>query len=146
MKSKYLFTLVTLGNPNAQCANYGICTTEVIEPGEWEEYTPPVAGKIKAMLMAESNERMLLQFDRSAVLPATWTIYFSTGFFKIETPYSFPLETAKALGYQYFTLGPGLIPLVFDHLENKVTLVFTNYFLAGQIQPNQKRTSTLVFP
>ncbi|MBL7776033.1 MAG: hypothetical protein JNK89_08525 [Saprospiraceae bacterium] len=119
-----VFVLVTLGNPAAQCANYGICSAESVDPQVWERWKPQVSASLKAVLTAPAAGNVRLEFSPEAMLPDTWEQYFSSGIFRVDAPYALQPKLAQALGYAAFTVPQGIYPVIATGLGVRFFLDF----------------------
>jgi hypothetical protein len=70
---RYLIPVaVTLGSPNADCANFGVCSLEPLGPETWAAYRPPHLRAAKAWIALEDDGPLVLHFPKDGVLYLFW--------------------------------------------------------------------------
>lgn len=78
-----------LGNPQAECKGFGICTLDELDSNAWEDYRPYRIRRLKALLSWQGGHvHLVLPFN--GMLVPTRAHFFSRGSFLIESEVRLP--------------------------------------------------------
>ncbi|MBL7782951.1 MAG: hypothetical protein JNM22_17105 [Saprospiraceae bacterium] len=78
-----------LGNPQAECKGFGICTLDELDSNSWDDYRPYRIRRLKALLSWQ-EEHVHLVFPINGMLVPTRAHFFASGSFLIESETRFP--------------------------------------------------------
>lgn len=95
--SDAIFVEAQLGNPQASCKGFGICTIDALPPEQWDAYTPYHICRVKAQLICLAPGLLQVTFPLSGMLTVTRAHFFRTGYFLIEAPLILPEGISQVL-------------------------------------------------
>jgi hypothetical protein len=103
-----LYIEAQLGNPQASCAGFGICTVDVLQTEEWIQYRPHHIRRAKARLWYITKRGLLFFFPKDGMLIPTRAHFFMPGNFKIDEPFLLPEPICQSLGLTTCLIPSGL--------------------------------------
>lgn len=112
--TKVLQIAATLGSPAAECANFGVCTVEVLSPEHWNHFRPAHLRHVKATLHVESPGVICFAFDLESMRTATRRRFFPNAGFQVDAPLILPPAVCAALCLPELT---SFLPGVYAILE-----------------------------
>ena len=107
-----VFTSTVLGSPAAECAHFGVCKVELFPSEQWDHFQPRHDRHVKSVLSLEvQGNVMQFEFPTNGMLPETEEMFFSSGFFRIDSPGFIPENIMECWGLPAHHILPGLYPL-----------------------------------
>ncbi|MBK8427236.1 MAG: hypothetical protein IPL27_15220 [Lewinellaceae bacterium] len=101
-----------LGNPQASCAGFGICTVDVLPLEDWIQYRPYHIRRVKAQISKVSDEALAFSFPKNGMLIPTKAHFFMSGTFQVDAPFVLPEKINKLLGLERGIILSGHFPCV----------------------------------
>lgn len=96
-KTTKLLAAVELGNPDADCAHFGICSIKMLPLRQWIRYKPAHVRQVKAVLSAHGNDQLRLEFPLGAMQADTRSQFFPPEGFRVESAAELPPMIARLL-------------------------------------------------
>lgn len=105
-----LYIEAQLGNPQASCAGFGICTVDVLQPENWMQYHPYHLRRVKAQISKVADAGLQFVFPKNGMLIPTKAHFFRSGAFHLEAPFVLPEKINHALGLEKVIISAGHFP------------------------------------
>jgi hypothetical protein len=96
-----------LGNPQAECRGFGICTIDEISADQWQHYRPYRIRRAKA-LVSWCDDRLLFSFPTNGMLVPCRAHFFASGHFLLESALDLPEWICAPLGIEQLRIPAGL--------------------------------------
>jgi hypothetical protein len=124
---------VTLGSPNADCANFGVCSVVPLTPEAWAAYRPLHLRAAKAEIAPDDDGRLVFHFPKDGVLLLARRHFFTPRGFQIDAPKTLPEAMATRLGFESCVILPGLYPV---QEQKDGTLIVEVALKSQRVSPN----------
>ena len=112
---------IKLGNPQYECARYGICEFDS-EIG----YDAPDLGKVDkrayALISLTKNKQLSFLIDRSSLTGKTAKEHFGSGFFIMEAPKALPMRVSDKLGVAACQIEAGMYRITATKTHYKIVM------------------------
>ena len=95
-----------LGNPQAECKGFGICTLDEMEPDTWSNYRPYHIQRMKALLSWLENH-LHMEFPVNGMLVPTRAHFFAKGTFLLESEAVLPAWLCEKWDLAYLSIPSG---------------------------------------
>jgi hypothetical protein len=118
---KHIFLSIKLGNPQYECARYGIC--EMDADGDF--YLPnfeKVDKRVRAIVSITKKKQLSLLFDRNSLTARTDKEHFGSGFFTIEVAKALPVSVSDKLGIKPSQIEMGMYSISANQRYYKIVV------------------------
>jgi len=105
-----LYIEAQLGNPQASCAGFGICTVAVLQAEDWMQYHPYHLRRVKAQISKFADAGLQFIFPKNGMLIPTKAHFFRSGTFPLEAPLVLPEKINHVLGLEKAFIPAGHFP------------------------------------
>lgn len=106
----FLYIEAQLGNPQASCAGFGICTVNVLPTEDWIQYHPYHIRRVKAQIRYAADSGLQFNFPKNGMLIPTMAHFFMPGTFQVDADFVLPEKINNLLGLEKAVIPAGHFP------------------------------------
>jgi hypothetical protein len=119
--AKHIDLRIKLGNPQYECARYGICEFD----SEGDFYAIPfenVDRRARVTVSMTNNKQLCMLFDRSSLTLQTDKEHFGSGFFTMEVAKALPNSVSDKLGIRPCQIEAGMYSIAASKQHYKIVM------------------------
>lgn len=118
---KHIDLHIKLGNPQYDCARYGICEFDA-DGGFYASHLEKVDRRVRALVSLTKRQQLSFLIDRSSLTDETNKEHFGGYFFRMEVPKALPTVLSDELGIKPCQVEAGMYRILSSDKYYKIVM------------------------